>query len=141
MIELKKECSIFKDSSFKTFLFENFSSRQNFEAAILPNKTLYLTYDLSAYSHESFYFLENINEIKENENLDNVIINLKDILWIDSTSITTLIRLRKLFEGAFCLYNLNNDLEEMFEMLNLDKVMNIYSDKYDAFEYISKNLN
>jgi anti-anti-sigma factor len=65
-----------------------------------------------------------------------ILIDLKDISFIDSSGLGTLVVLLKKVRGMnrkLCICSINDQVRMLFELTNMDQVFDVYSDR-SAFE-------
>jgi anti-sigma B factor antagonist len=70
------------------------------------------------------------------EGVDVILIDLKDISFIDSSGLGTLVVLLKKvrsMERKLCICSINDQVRMLFELTNMDQVFDVYNDRA-AFE-------
>lgn len=90
------------------------------------NSTLYVLLSGELDEHTATYTREIIDEISQNNNYRQMIIDLSELEFMDSTGIGVLIgRYKKLKEKNISIYicNPNKHIEKIFEMTGLYKIM------------------
>lgn len=90
------------------------------------NNTLYVLLSGELDEHTATYTREIIDEISQNNNYRQMIIDLSELEFMDSTGIGVLIgRYKKLKEKNISIYicNPNKHIEKIFEMTGLYKIM------------------
>ncbi len=66
---------------------------------------------------------------------DKVVINLKDVSYIDSSGLATLVEILKnlrSYGGKLKLSNLSSKVKGLFEITKLDKLFDIFAEEQDA---------
>lgn len=67
---------------------------------------------------------------------DIILVDLKNITFIDSSGLGTLVVLLKKIRGlnrSFCICSMNDQVKMLFELTSMDRVFEIYEDR-QAFE-------
>ncbi|MGB3138877.1 MAG: STAS domain-containing protein [Nodosilinea sp.] len=67
---------------------------------------------------------------------ETILVDLKDITFIDSSGLGTLVVLLKKIRGmnrTFCISSINDQVRMLFELTSMDRVFDIYEDR-QAFE-------
>ncbi len=67
----------------------------------------------------------------------NILVNLQDVRYMDSSGVATLIEGLQVCnknKGRFVLAGLNDNVREVFELTKLDKIFNIFPDVESAME-------
>lgn len=90
--------------------------------SIDDKSNLYLNYNFKIYREVSIQLQNQLDEIITNDNILNIIIDLKETLHLDSLAISTLIAIKKKVKGYCKLANVDPSVIEMFEILNLDQL-------------------
>jgi anti-sigma B factor antagonist len=70
------------------------------------------------------------------EGVEIILIDLKDITFIDSSGLGTLVVLLKKVRGMnrkLCICSINDQVRMLFELTSMDRVFDVYSDR-QAFE-------
>lgn len=65
-----------------------------------------------------------------------ILVDLKDITFVDSSGLGTLVVLLKQIRGmdrTFCICSINDQVRMLFELTSMDRVFSIYQDR-QAFE-------
>ncbi|WP_017298140.1 STAS domain-containing protein [Nodosilinea nodulosa] len=80
-------------------------------------------------------FRQSVDELLEN-GAEIILVDLKDITFIDSSGLGTLVVLLKKIRGlnrTFCLCSINDQVRMLFELTSMDRVFEIYENR-QAFE-------
>lgn len=80
-------------------------------------------------------FRKLVEDLLEN-GAEIILVDLKDITFIDSSGLGTLVVLLKKIRGldrTFCLCSINDQVRMLFELTSMDRVFEIYDDR-QAFE-------
>ncbi|HAP43022.1 MAG: hypothetical protein A2087_11505 [Spirochaetes bacterium GWD1_61_31] len=74
-----------------------------------------------------------------NGGIRRFIINLENLIYVDSTGIGTIIRIKKdviKANGELVLYNVPPKVNEVFELVNLKEFVKIFYSEHKALEYL-----
>ncbi len=80
-------------------------------------------------------FRQMVDEMLE-AGVETILIDLKDITFIDSSGLGTLVVILKKVRGMdrkFCLCSVNDQVRMLFELTSMDRVFEVYEDQ-SAFE-------
>lgn len=87
---------------------------------------------------------EAISENVDNDNGNNIIIDFTEILYIDSSGIGALIALMSKLDqaqGKLVLANVNNSIQEVFELTKLTSFFIIKTNMEEAFAFFSNEMD
>ena len=71
--------------------------------------------------------------------ISNIFVNLRDVVYMDSSGIATLVeglQLSNKYDGGFKLIGLSPAVKEVFELARLEKVFDIYEEEKEALDSI-----
>lgn len=71
----------------------------------------------------------------------NLLVDLKDVTYLDSSGVATLVEGLQMTHkngGKLMLFNLRQAIRDVFELSRLDKVFEIYDNEKDALEVIKR---
>ncbi|PSR17340.1 sulfate transporter [filamentous cyanobacterium CCP3] len=80
-------------------------------------------------------FRQSVEDLLQN-GADIILVDLKNITFIDSSGLGTLVVLLKKIRGlnrSFCICSMNDQVKMLFELTSMDRVFEIYEDR-QAFE-------
>ncbi|WP_035985835.1 STAS domain-containing protein [Leptolyngbya sp. KIOST-1] len=80
-------------------------------------------------------FRQSVEDMLQN-GADIILVDLKDITFIDSSGLGTLVVLLKKIRGmnrSLCICSINDQVRMLFELTSMDRVFEIYEDR-QAFE-------
>lgn len=80
-------------------------------------------------------FRQSVEDLLES-GAEVILVDLKDITFIDSSGLGTLVVLLKKVRGlnrTFCLCSMNDQVKMLFELTSMDRVFEVYEDR-QAFE-------
>lgn len=85
-------------------------------------------------STKAEYFRQAINQLLAEE-ADVILINLKDVTFVDSSGLGTLVVVLKQVRSLnrkLCLCSINDQVKMLFDLTSMDKVFEVYEDE-EAF--------
>jgi stage II sporulation protein AA (anti-sigma F factor antagonist) len=103
--------------------------------AVLEIKNPELNYSLC---HE---FQRQVTEILDRQSVHSLVVNLKNVVFLDSMGIGTLITLRnRLIKngGAVVLCELTDQIKRVMDISSLNKVFDLYEAEAEALEAVEK---
>lgn len=80
-------------------------------------------------------FRQSVEEVLQN-GAEVILVDLKDITFIDSSGLGTLVVLLKKIRGlnrSFCICSINDQVRMLFELTSMDRVFEIYENR-QSFE-------
>ncbi|MEW5821639.1 MAG: STAS domain-containing protein [Cyanobacteriota bacterium] len=131
------ENGYFSTNNFNMLIDKKGCLETSLKLTMLPNYTLYLDFDIKLYREDRINFIENVNKLIKDTNAKNLAINLNNTEWLDSSTIGTLVNLKKTVPGSCCVFNYGEHLLEIFKVLKLDLILNIFKSEYEAFKYLN----
>lgn len=130
----------FSQSDFKDLISQEGSIKNTFKATLSNNRTLFINFEPDICREDNFLLIEYVSKIIEENNASHLAINLKNVKWLDSSSIGTIVSIRKSFDGPCCIYNLNPQLLEIFKILKLDLLLKIFQSENEALDYLNEAI-
>ena len=85
-------------------------------------------------STKADYFRQTINQLLAAE-VDVILINLRDVTFVDSSGLGTLVVVLKQVRSLnrrLCLCSINDQVKMLFDLTSMDKVFEVYEDE-EAF--------